>query len=124
MTASYADALAKARDLLAQARLDDPDEHFPYKAEHARALIEENPPAGPDGPDDDSLRVTDVLPLDIAEATEKYVAAQQAYLRKPTAKALAALDKSRDLLTVARKHHRRDRVDEHGNPRLLINGGK
>jgi hypothetical protein len=89
--------------------LDDPAGHFPYKAEVAYALVEENPPAGPDGPDDDRVRVEDFLSADIVDATDVYVQAQADYLRDPGDGTRELLDQAAQELVEARQAHRASR---------------
>jgi hypothetical protein len=108
-TSSYADAVAEAQALLAQARLNDPDEHFPYKQDVARALLDEDPPAGPNGPDDASRHVSDYISGDIIDATAAYVAAQQAYLEDRSLANRDAYHAARDELVAARLDHRVNR---------------
>lgn len=106
---TYAEALAEARTLVNQARLDDPDEHYPYKHEEVSALIAENPPAGPNGPEDDRLRIRDMISQPIADASRDYIDAQAAYLADPSEETKAAYDVARDVLVEARRRHRADR---------------
>lgn len=89
--------------------LDDPDGHFPYKADEARALVEENPPAGPDGPDDDRVRVEDFLSAGIVAATDAYVQAQADHLRDPGEGTQELLDQAAQDLVAARQAHRANR---------------
>ena len=96
--------MTKARD-----RLNDPDEHFPYKHEHVCALIEENGPAGPDGPDDDRLRVQDYISQDIADATKAYVEAQAAWLSDPGDATQELHQQAARDLVEARRAHRANR---------------
>ena len=106
---TYADAMARSRALLAGARLADVGEHFPYKHAEVTALIEENPPAGPMGPDDARVRVRDFTSQQIADATRDYVDAQAAYLAGPAEDTKAAYEVARDILTEARRRHRKGR---------------
>lgn len=108
---SYADAVSKARGLISEARLADPDEHFPYKHEAVLALLEENPPAGPEGPDDDRVRVSDMISEAIADGSRDYVEAQAAYLADPNEETRATYEVARDVLVEARKRHRANRGD-------------
>lgn len=107
--ASYAEAIEKAQALLRAGRLNDPDEHFGYQHEQVSALVADNPPMGPDGPDDDSVRAEDYISQDIADATRVYIDAQAAYLGDPGDATRAAYDVARDKLQVARAAHRANR---------------
>lgn len=105
----YGAAWETAQSLLRKGRLADPDEHFPYKHADVTALVEENPPAGPDGPDDDRVRVEDFLSQEIADATKRYIDAQQAYLTDPGDGTRADYDAAKDALQKARAQHRAQR---------------
>lgn len=109
---SYGEAVTRAQNLIRAGRLADPGEHFPYKHDEVTALLEENPPAGPAGEGDDSLRVSDFMSQRIADATQAYVAAQQAYLENPGDVTLADYQEKTDDLTAARRAHRRKRGGE------------
>lgn len=113
---SYATAIVQAQQLVRTGRLADPDEHFPYKHAAVTGLVEENPPAGPNGPDDDTVRVEDFMSQEIADATRDYVEAQEAFLRDPGDGTRAAYDATRDALVAARRAHRVNRTDENGDP--------
>jgi hypothetical protein len=91
-------------------RLNDPGEHYPYKHEQVTALLADNPPMGPDGPDDDRLRAEDYTSPDIADATKAYIEAQAAYLADPGDGTRAAYDGARDRLQAARAEHRKYRT--------------
>lgn len=103
-------------------RLDDPEEHYPYRHEHARRLVAENGRFGPNGPDDQSVEVTDVLSAAIVDATAAYVAAQAAFVLSQTSEDRAAYRAARDTLTAARVAHRANRVDDQGRPTIGIIG--
>lgn len=92
-------------------RLNDPDEerHFNYPLAETLALLDEDPPAGPDGEDDDRVRISDYLSHDIAEATAAYAAAQADYLSDPGDGTKAAYTAARDALVAARQAHRANR---------------
>jgi hypothetical protein len=90
-------------------RLTDPDDHFPYKLDEVKALLEANPPLGPDGPDDDRVRAEDYLSADIADASAAYVEAQAAFLTDPGDGTKAAYQGARDKLQAARAAHRANR---------------
>jgi hypothetical protein len=109
---SYGEAVTRAQALVRAGRLADPGEHFPYKHDQVTALLEENPPAGPKGKDDDSLRVSDFMSVRIADATKAYVRAQEAYLRDPGDATLADYQEATDDLVAARRAHRRRRGGE------------
>lgn len=104
------------------ARLDDPLEHYPYKHQHARALVAENPRFGPNGPDDDAVETTDVLTPELVDLTAAYVKAQEVYVEQRTAGNLAAYRAARDELTEGRRRHRANRVDDQGRPTVGIIG--
>jgi hypothetical protein len=106
---NYGDAINQARELVNQGRLVDPDEHYPYKHADVSALVEENPPAGPDGPDDDRVRIRDLMSQDIADASRDYIDAQAAYLRDPGDATRGAYHDARDRLITARQAHRANR---------------
>lgn len=94
----------------AQQRLNDPDGHYPYKADEVRALLAEDPPAGPGGPDDDRARVSDFISEEIIDATEVYVEAQAAYVRDPGDAARADYQDAAAKLVEARRAHRARRA--------------
>lgn len=114
---SYGDTVNQARALVAQARLRDPDEHFPYKHDDVTALLADNPPMGPgtpsgaDGADDRSREVADYMSQGIADATRDYIDAQAAYLADLTEETRAAYEAARDRLAAARLDHRQHRAD-------------
>lgn len=110
---SYSEAIVKAGELLRQGQRNDPDEHFPYKHDTAWALREENPPAGPNGPDDDRVRVEDYISFEIIDASQAYIDAQQAYIEDPSQENRDAYHAARDELVAARIDHRTSR-----SPRL------
>jgi hypothetical protein len=107
---SYADAVTQAQELLRQGRLADEGEHFPYKRDEMDALIAENPPMGPDGPDDDRFRASDYTSSDIAAASERYIAAQERYLKDPGDATRGEYADARDELVEARRAHRSSRA--------------
>jgi hypothetical protein len=104
------------------ARLDDPDEHYPYKRDHVRSLLAENPSFGPNGPDDNAVQVTDVLSERIADASGAYIDAQARVVEAPTDENRADYRAARDTLIAARQAHRANRVDEQGRPTMGIIG--
>ena len=110
------DAIADARQAVAAARLADPDEHFPYKLDAARALVAKDTAMGPAGPKDTSVTVQDVMSDRIALASADYVAAQEAFLGDPTPATRAVYKAAAEDLVAARRSHRRGRVDADGNP--------
>jgi len=109
MAESYGEAWEEAQALLRAARLTDPGEHFPYKYEVASALIAENPPMGPNGPDDDAVRAEDFMSQPIADATDDYIGAQAAYLADPGDGTAAAYETAKQTLQAARAAHRVNR---------------
>lgn len=118
--ADTGEALAQARDLVAQARLTDPGEHFPFKIKAARDLVAKDTPMGPAGPKDTSVTAQDFMTERIAEASKAYVDAQAAYLANSTPSSRERYDMARDDLIAARRAHRRSRVDADGNPVLNV----
>jgi len=90
-------------------RLNDPNDHFPYKHEEAAALVADNPPMGPDGPEDDAVRAEDFLSSEIVDATAAYVAAQADYLNDPGDGTQALVDQTAAELVAARQAHRVNR---------------
>ncbi len=109
---SYAAAHAESQRLLRAGRLADEGEHFPYKHDDVTALVEENPPMGPDGPDDDRLRAEDFMSQDIADASAAYIEAQRVYLEDPGDGTKAAYDAAKRVLADARAAHRVNRGDQ------------
>lgn len=103
---SYGEAWAVAEAMLRAGKLADPDEHFPYKHEQVSELIAENPPAGRRGPDDDSVRISDFISQDIADASKAYIDAQAAYLADPTRANRRRYEVEKELLVAARRTHR------------------
>lgn len=95
----------------ASARLADPDEHYPYRHDHVSALIAENGPAGPEGPDDDRATVGDFINQDIADASKTYIEAQAEYLKAPTDVTDGIYRQATEALVAARQRHRRLRVN-------------
>lgn len=112
---TYAQAVEQQRRAVAEARLSDPDEHFPYKLDTVLGLIDEDPPMGPgvpdraDGADDTSRTVGDYMTRQIAEASSGYVLAQETFLTDPSAENRQAYDAARDRLVAARLDHRQNR---------------
>jgi hypothetical protein len=101
--------MTRAQGLLRAGRLADPDEHFPYRHAEVRELVAENPPAGPNGPDDARVRVEDFMTGDIADASRDYIGAQEAYLRDPGNATRAEYERCKELLIAARQEHRANR---------------
>jgi len=106
---SYTEAIGQAQALLRIGRLADPGEHFPYRHEQVSALIADNPPMGPDGEDDDTVRAEDFISQDIADATRDYIEAQAAYLTDPGDATAADYDGAKAVLQQARAAHRANR---------------
>lgn len=106
---TYGDAVAAARKSLAKARLADPENHFPYRLNDVRSMLEENPAMGPAGPDDDRVRAEDFISPEIADASAAYIDAQKAYLEKPDVESKAAYDQAGQDLVSARQAHRVNR---------------
>lgn len=112
---TYGQAQEQARALLAQARLNDPAEHFPYKHDTVIALLDENPAMGPgvpgqtDGADDTSRTAEDYTSRGIADASAAYIDAQAAFLADPSDGNRQAYESARDELVAARLDHRTNR---------------
>jgi hypothetical protein len=88
----------------------DPAGHFPYKADAAHALVDENPPMGPDGDDDDRVRAEDFLTAELVDATDAYVQAQADYYRDPGEGTLDLMNQAANDLVAARQTHRANRA--------------
>ena len=114
---TYAEVVARTARERAQARLTDPDEHFPYKHKTVTALLSKSAPMGPgvpgenEGAGDDSRTIDDYMSRGIADASRDYVAAQAAYLENPGDDTQAAYEAARDRLVAARLDHRQNRGD-------------
>jgi hypothetical protein len=112
---TYGQAQEQARALLAQARLNDPNDHFPYKHAAVTALIKKGASMGPgvpgqvDGADDTSRTVDDYTSQGIADASRDYVDAQAAFLEDPSDENRDAYNAARDRLVAARLDHRAER---------------
>lgn len=112
---SYGEAQVQAARLVSQARLADPNDHYPYKIDEALALIDEDRPMGPGNPDgepgsnDRSRTVSDYITPGIAQASDDYIGAQAAYLENPSDDTRQAYDSARDRLVAARLDHRSNR---------------
>lgn len=112
---TYAQAVEQSQQLLAQARLSDPDEHFPYKHDEVVALLDEGVMMGPGNPDgldgasDESRTIDDFMTRDIADATRDYVEAQAEFLKDRSDDNRMVLDAARDRLQAARLDHRQNR---------------
>jgi hypothetical protein len=113
---SYGAAQAAARAMLAEARLADPDEHYPYKAADVDALLADNPPMGPGGQKDSTARAEDFMSQRIADASAAYIEAQAAVVADPSRANRTAYEAAKDDLAAARRTHRRGRVDANGAP--------
>lgn len=114
---SYGEAAEQFRRSVAELRLTDPDEHFPYKHDTVVDLIAENPPMGPGSPDgvtgafDTSRTVEDYTSQAIADASRDYIDAQAAMLRDPGDSTRSEYEAARDRLGAARLDHRQARGD-------------
>jgi hypothetical protein len=114
---TYGQAHEVALDLLANARLSDPNEHFPYKHDVVMELIDDNLPMGPgtpggaDGTSDRSREVGDYTSRAIADASRDYIDAQAAWLADRNDDTFAAYEAARDRLVAARLDHRQNRGD-------------
>lgn len=106
---SYGEVLAGQRQALADARLNDPGEHFPYKIDDAIAASRSSA-MGPQGPDDDSVMGEDFLTEELARLTEAYVIAQGKYLASLTDDDLrSAYQAAAAALAAGRRAHRINR---------------
>lgn len=112
---TYGEVVAAYQQALAQARLADPGEHYPYKHDVVVALLDENAPMGPGNPDgvdgrsDGSRLADDYMSRGIADASRDYIEAQAAYVTDRTEATRQAYDAARDRLVAARLDHRTNR---------------
>lgn len=112
---SYAQVVNQSRQAIANARLNDPEEHFPYKRQAVDDLLNRAVPMGPGSPNgdtgesDNSRTVADYISADIANATAEYITAQAAYLEDPSDETRGEYDAARDRLQAARLDHRGNR---------------
>lgn len=83
--------------------------HFPYKHEEVLNLVADNPPMGPDGPDDDRVRAEDFTSERIADAAKDYIEAQVAYVDDPGDATREAYEQAKRELVAARQEHRASR---------------
>jgi hypothetical protein len=102
--------------MVAEARLADPDEHYPYKHDAVSTLIADNPGMGPEGPGDMAAQAEDFMTQRIADASAAYIDAQAAYLADSSRGKREAYEAAKEDLVAARKAHRRSRVDSEGRP--------
>ena len=108
------EALAAGRQAVAAARVNDPGEHYPYKASVVADLLDTNPAMDPgDGSD---VTAVDFMSQRIAQASEAYIAAQEQWLLDPTPANNSRYEAAKDDLVAARRNHRRNRVDADGKP--------
>lgn len=84
--------------------LDDPDGHFPYKADAAREALATDP-----DPDTNNHPESWYISEGIIAATERYVQAQADYLTDPGDGTRALMDTAARQLIEARRAHRADR---------------
>jgi hypothetical protein len=114
---SYAQVVNQSRQAIASARLNDPNEHFPYKRQDVDDLLNRVTPMGPGSPNGDtgeadtSRTIVDYISADIANATGQYIDAQAAYLEDPSEDTKDEYDAARDRLQAARLDHRASRGD-------------
>lgn len=106
----YGEAWDAAQGMLRTARLNDPDEHYPYRHDAVCALVNENPPMGPDGEDDDRVSAEDFMSQEIADASRDYIDAQAAYLTDPGDATREAYEAAKAELQAARAAHRANRT--------------
>jgi hypothetical protein len=112
---TYAEVVEANRKALAQARLSDPNEHFPYKHQDVTSLLDGEALMGPgipgeiEGAEDDARTIDDYMSRGIADASRDYVAAQAAYLKDPSDANGDSYNAARDQLQAARLDHRRGR---------------
>lgn len=107
---SYGEALVAAQAMVRTARLADPNEHFPYKHAEVTDLVAENPPMGPNGPDDTSFLAEDFMTQEIADASKVYIEAQAAYLKDPGDATRGEYEAAKADLVFARQAHRVNRA--------------
>lgn len=107
--ASYADAVNQARQLTAAARLADPGEHYPYRHADVAALVEQNPPMGPEGPDDGRARAEDYMTQAVADASRDMIEAQAKVLGDPSESSREWYERAKETLVAARQAHRANR---------------
>lgn len=114
---SYAQVVDQSRQAIANARLNDPEEHFPYKRQAIDDLLNQAPAMGPGSPNgdtgesDNSRTVADYISADIATASKEYIDAQAAFLSDPSESNRAEYEAARDRLQAARLDHRAKRGD-------------
>lgn len=118
---TYAEVADQNRQALAQAALDDPNSHFPYRHAAVTAMVEQpgrpmgfgvpDEPgyAGTDGAGDTSRTIEDYMSQGIADASRDYIDAQAAHLEQGTGETRERYDASRDRLLAARRDHRQNR---------------
>lgn len=99
------DAVTEAKAAAARARIDNPDEHFPYKREVALRALETPPDPGTNNHPEDRYTSEQII-----EASAAYVAAQEKVLENPNVENRRAYRKAAEALAVARQEHRADRV--------------
>lgn len=87
------------------AAIDDPNGHFPYKADAAREAL-----ATPPDPDSNNHPEAWYTSERIIAASEKYVKAQADYLTNPGDGTHELMDQAAHDLVAARKAHREDRT--------------
>jgi hypothetical protein len=115
MPETYAEVVARTARERAQARLDDPGEHFPYKHKTVTGLLSKGVTLGPgipgqtEGADDESRTIDDYMSRGIADASRDYIAAQAAWLTNPDEQTSAAYEAATDRLQAARLDHRQNR---------------
>jgi hypothetical protein len=119
---AFGEVVAEARRTIAEARVSDPNEHYPYKADKVHALLSANPAMGPAGPDDDSVQAADFTSTRIVDATKVYVDAQKAVALDPSRENREAYQVATADLVAARQAHRRYRTDADGRPAAAIIG--
>lgn len=91
--------------------VEDEASHFPYKLDTALAVVAEDAPAGPGGPDDDRARTGDFLDEAIARASRDYIEAQAAHFTTGDADTFDAMQAAAERLVEARRVHRVGRGD-------------
>ena len=84
--------------------LDDPDGHFPYKADAARSALAAEP-----DPDTNNHPESWYTSEGIISASERYVQAQAEYLTNPGDGTRALMDRAAQDLIAARRDHRSTR---------------
>lgn len=101
---NYNDVREQTRQQNARIQLDEPDGHFPYKAEQVRQAL-----ATPPDPDTNNHPEQWYTSPPIIDATGRMVEAQERYLQDPGDGTREAYEQAKRDLVDARQAHRRGR---------------